>query len=146
MTFSWETLQEYGFPMVAAGIMLFLYILDRRRANAREDMLLKTALHGRDGDGNGSPAVRGVTQVVEDTTKAALPIVIRQELPQILRDELPGAMNGTVKAAVDEGLAPVHARLRGIEERVAFVPVALQQIADLKCRQDGECHVTERTS
>lgn len=113
MTTYLDAIVQYGFPAVAAAIMLWMYVSDRRRANKREDMLLETALHGREGDGNGTKAVPGIRQIVQEAVEVS--------------------MNGKLSAA----LAPFAAEVRTYREETAWANTratqALEAVDSLPC-------------
>lgn len=120
MTQYLDAIVQYGFPAVAAAIMLALYVTDRRRANSREDMLLQKVLHGHEGDGNGNPGVPGMRQVVREA----------------LREDGPAALNGYFRGVVRDEVEPLTSTLRDMREAVAWQS---ERITQLPCVEAGEC-------
>jgi hypothetical protein len=70
-----------GMPLVASGLVLWLFQRQARRAEEREDKLLEIAVHGRQGE-DGTTITPGLKDLVRAELDAALE-PLRQQLVEL---------------------------------------------------------------
>ena len=104
-------------PVVACGLVLWLFVRQSQANAKREDTLLTHVLHGRAGDGNGNPGTPGIAQLFESQDQ------LRREVSDWRRE-------------TREALAWTNERVTQVQECLGAVP-CFQQDGEPECPREA---------
>ncbi len=130
-----EVAAQLGLGGAALVAVIVIGVSMVRRQGEQADRMLDALVHGRKGDGNGTPDRPSITDAVSQAVARAVPQAVEK------------AMNGRLS----EALAPIESELRAqrmewqaVREKAAFAETrateALESVAGLPCvGGDGDC-------